>query len=374
MAHDSFFGEHIVWSGRPADLTAPPTLKAAGVLFGLTSVVSGLFALAQAVALRISPVGSFLFATWCAGLGWACFYGPRLWLRRAQYIVTHQHVIWRRGPFRRTIERSSISFARVFWSRNTPGVGDLQLVRAVPTGALRRRLTLTLTGLVAPDRVWAIIRGAEAVAPRGVGSTPLAQRLDVGEKVLWSGRPSRTVRVYLPTDQREWMLMVISTFLFAVLARMIHRGVPTLERLHAAGLATTSLAFTAVAMGMALTAGMVLASAAYIAHHAVVRRAWYDSDTKYLITDRRVLIQRGREELHLDRTRVADVIEAPAVGGTRNVFLVVDGPRARALAASGAFGELRRSPHLRPVFERVADAEGASRILRAPDSGLPRAA
>lgn len=374
MAHDSFFGEHIVWSGRPTEVRAPAIMCAAGVLFSMTSAVSALFALAQAVALNMSPAGSFFFSVWCALFAWACFYGPRIWLRRAQYIVTNQHVIWKRGPFRRTIERGSISFARVFWSRQTPGVGDLQLVRAVPTGALRRRLTVTLTGLVAPDRVWAIIRGAETVAPRGVGSRPLAQRLDLGEKVLWSARPSRSVRVYFPTDQREWMLTLIAAFLLAVLARMINRGIPTLERLHAAGLGTSSVAFAAVAMGMALTAGVVLASAAYIAHDAIVRRAWHDSDTKYLITDRRVLIQRGREELHLDRSRVADVIDAPAAGGTRNVFLVVDGPRARALAASGAFGELRRSPYLRPVFERIADAEGVSRILRAPNSGLPRAA
>jgi hypothetical protein len=43
--------------------------------------------------------------------------------------------------------------------------------------------------------------------------------------------------------------------------------------------------------------------------------------------------------------------------------MVLDGPQARALAASGAFGEVERSPHLRPVFESVADAEGARRVL-----------
>ena len=49
--------------------------------------------------------------------------------------------------------------------------------------------------------------------------------------------------------------------------------------------------------------------------------------------------------------------------GLRNVFMVLEGPQARALAASGAFGELDRSPHLRPVFESVEDAEGARRVL-----------
>jgi hypothetical protein len=84
-----------------------------------------------------------------------------------------------------------------------------------------------------------------------------------------------------------------------------------------------------------------------------------------LITNKRVLIQRGREELSLDRTRIVDVIDAPAGAGMSHVFLVLDGPRARALAASGAFGELTRGPDLRPVFESLEDAEGARRVLRA---------
>jgi hypothetical protein len=52
---------------------------------------------------------------------------------------------------------------------------------------------------------------------------------------------------------------------------------------------------------------------------------------------------------------------------------VLDGPRARALAASGAFGELERGPNLRPVFESVADAESVTRILQSQPE-LPRAA
>ena len=62
-------------------------------------------------------------------------------------------------------------------------------MRAVPTGALRRTLTLTLHDVEAPDRLWAIIRGVEPSAPLGSGERPLAQRLDEGERVLWSGAP-----------------------------------------------------------------------------------------------------------------------------------------------------------------------------------------
>lgn len=364
-----------MWSGRPVELRTPRTLRAAAVVMLVTAVVSGSFGVVQALVIHSASFGLLLlFAAWSATLGLACLYGPRMWLSGAAIFVTQQHVVWKRGPFRRSIERGSISFARIFWSNQMPGVGDLQLVRAVPTGALRRRLTVTLPGVMAPDRVWAIIRGAEAVAPRGFGTRSLAQRLDLGEKVLWSARPGRSLRAYLPSDGREWMLITIAAFLLAVVARLIVRGIPTLEKLHQAGLPTNSLAFAALATGMGLTALLVFGTAAFIAHDAVVRRARLVADTKYLITDRRVLIQRGREELHLDRRRVVDVIDAPAGSGAHNVFIVLDGPRARALAASGAFGELERSPHLRPVFERVTDADGARRILRPTDPSLPRAA
>ena len=96
-----------------------------------------------------------------------CLQLPRVWLSKVKYIVTEHHVISQRGPFRRTIERRAISFARIFWNANAAGVGDIDLVRAVPTGALRRRLMLSLSGVSCPDRVWAIIRGEERVAPAG---------------------------------------------------------------------------------------------------------------------------------------------------------------------------------------------------------------
>ena len=51
--------------------------------------------------------------------------------------------------------------------------------------------------------------------------------------------------------------------------------------------------------------------------------------------------------------------------------MVMVRPLLLKLAMSGAFGELGRGPHLRPVFEAVDDAEGASRALA---HGLPRAA
>ena len=109
---------------------------------------------------------------------------------------------------------------------------------------------------------------------------------------------------------------------------------------------------------------------AFLVHDSVLRAGRLVRDTRYLVTDRRVLIQRGDEELYLDRSRIVDVIDTPTGRGLHDLFLVLDGPQARALAASGAFGQRPRSPSLHPVFHAVADADGASRIL----TQLPRAA
>ena len=58
-----------------------------------------------------------------------------------------------------------------------------------------------------------------------------------------------------------------------------------------------------------------------------------------------------------------DVIDAPVARGLHDVFLVLDGPRARALAASGAFGE-DRGQGLQPVLHRVTDVDAIQAILR----------
>src|SRR5262249_29613357 len=86
--------------------------------------------------------------------------------------------------------------------------------------------------------------------------------------------------------------------------------------------------------------------------------------TRYFVTDRRVLIRRGTEELHLDRERIAYVITAPWRDGDarRDVFLVLDGKDARAFSPSGAFsgGDHER---LAPMFAAVDDADTATAVL-----------
>jgi hypothetical protein len=222
--------------------------------------------------------------------------------------------------------------------------------------------------------VWAIVRGAEAVAPSAVGEhRPLAQRLDVGERVLWSAQPRQKLGRFVPTGQREWGLVLLSLFLFAGGIRMAFAAFPALSKVHSGGIALHSFTFLSLAIGIGTTVLLVLGIAGYLTYEAVLRSGYLVSHTRYLITNKRVLIQRRSEELHLGRDKIFDVIDSPTGDGLHDVFIVLDGPRARAVAASGAFGEIARGPHLRPVFEAVEDAEGVSRILRDPPE-LPHAA
>jgi hypothetical protein len=168
------------------------------------------------------------------------------------------------------------------------------------------------------------------------------------------------------------MTLLMALFLFMSVFRMAEAGIPALGKIVSGGLPATSFAFLALAFGLSLAVSLVLAIACYLVYEAMIRPGISVKNTRYLITDKRVLIQRGNEELHLDRAKIVDVIDTPIGDGLSDVFLVLDGPKARALAASGAFGELGRGPNLRPVFESVEDAEGVSRVLqrRAGDIAL----
>jgi hypothetical protein len=63
----------------------------------------------------------------------------------------------------------------------------------------------------------------------------------------------------------------------------------------------------------------------------------------------------------LDRSNIAYVIAAPTSKSLQDVFLVLDGPQARALAASGAFG--RKVDDLQPVLSSIDDADIVGAIL-----------
>ena len=129
------------------------------------------------------------------------------------------------------------------------------------------------------------------------------------------------------------------------------------------GLDPKSPPFITLVAFLSLALVLLFSVSVGILYAAIVRPARLEARTRYLITDRRVLIQRGDQELHLDRSRIVDIIDAPADRGRHDIFLVLDGPRARALAASGAFGE-DRGQGLQPVLHHVSDVDAVQAILR----------
>jgi hypothetical protein len=211
-------------------------------------------------------------------------------------------------------------------------------------------------------------------APFGHGELPLAQRLDAGERVLWSGIPLAS-----PWTVRRAITAAFAALLAVAAAPMVLQAFPAMGRV--LGLHTLSPISAAILItGVALAALLLVAVAIGVAYMACVRPMLLSRATRYFVTDKRVLIRRGQEELHLDRSRIAYVISA-AAGARRlhDIFMVLDGPQARALAPSGAFAANRDVDTLLPVFASIEDAETVGAILRCGESHdieapLPKAA
>jgi hypothetical protein len=358
---DSLFGEPVLWSGRPKAIIVPGLYRGAAIVCALTSATTTTSAIVVATALHAPPGQLLVFAAWMATLAVALSYGVKWWLSGLEFLVTDRHIIVRRGQFRRFIDRKAVSFARIRWHKKHAGIGDLELVRAVPTGALRRRLSIQLHGLVAPDRVWAIIRGVTPTAPAGDGQRLLAQRLDDGERVLWSAHPEATWRAWIPSGGRAVGSIAIALGLGAAAVSVGYHAVHALRTVVKGGINPETPTFIALAASLSVAIVLLGGGAFAILYDVIVRPARLLAATRYLITDRRVLIQQGDEELHLDRSHIVDVIDAPSKGGLRDVFLVLDGPHARALAAGGAFGEAQQG--LQPVLRRVEDVDAVKQIL-----------
>ncbi len=374
MRRDSLYGEPVLWSGRPKEVSTPALYRTSALVCAVAAAIATASAVVVATALQSRPGGLLAFAAWMSTLALALEVGPRWWRSQLEFTLTERHIVMRRGRLRRSIDTREISYARIHWHPRHPGIGDLELVRAVPTGALRRRLSIVLHGLIAPDRVWAIMRGVTPTAPGGDGHRLLAQRLDEGERVLWSAHPQATWRAWVPTGARDFGSIALALLLGGTTVVTASHAVHSLRMVVAAGLPPGSASFLALVASLSLTIVLLASASVGLLYAVVVKPARLAARTRYLITDRRVLIQRGDEELHLDRSRIVDVIDAPSERGLRDIFLVLDGPRARAVAASGAFGEAR-GQGLQPVLQRVADAEAVQRILLAPPGQvLPHAA
>lgn len=367
---DSLFGERIVWSGGPKVVTVPGAFKLAAAVAATIALVALAFAIVVATSLHL-PVGNLIvFSAWSATLALGAWRLP-LWFRAAaRYVVTDKHVIWQRGRLRRSIDRAAISYAVIRWNPSRPGIGDLVLERAVPTGALKRTLSLTLADVEAPDRLWAIVRGLTPGAPLGDGTRPLAQRLDDGERVLWTARPwaARWTARRVASTVAGALIAVAAVYVFFRIKP------PVLRVLHAHVLAPSTAVVLVV--GVTLVVLLLASVAAFVGYSAVLRPWRLARATRYFVTDRRVLIRRGTEELHLERERIAYVITAPSRegGARRDVYLVLDGPQARAFSPSGAFGGGTDDERLVPMFAAVEDADTATAVLHVSRISLTAAA
>ncbi len=329
-------------------------------MFAASAAVSVGGAWVASRVLSTHPGRLVLVAGWMAALAIASVQLPRWWRSELEYIVTDRHVIVKRGRFRRTIDRRTLSYARIRWDHRDPTCGDLELVRAVRAGALRRRLSVTLYGVSSPDRVWAILREVDAGPATGSRERPLAQRLDEGERVRWAGRPAAARWAWVPHSRRALVGAAMTVGLAALSLDMALQGSHALERVLAAGLEPGSSAFVVLAGSLVLSIAVLGALAVGIGYVSLVRPVLRLRGTRYLVTNRRVLVQRGLEELHLDRDRVRLVEERPSPFAPRwrDLVLVLDDSErqgSRLIDAS--------SRGLAPVFRRVDDLDGARAAL-----------
>ncbi len=375
-----------LWEGRPAQLRCPLTYKLAAASFGATALVAVLFSWVAGVVLYADVRPMLGFAFFAATIAIAAWRLPIHFREQLEFTVTDTHVGWKRGILRRSIERAGITYARIVWT--APGVGDLVLVRAVPTGALRRTLTLVLPDVAAPDAVLATIRGVTPAEP-----AQATARIDAGEQILWSAAPTET-RWSPKQKLSSFGAALLFAFALATAVRLV-RAVAKVIGLHALTPVQTAAFAGAVLIGLA----MLFGAAGLLAWRSFFRSWFLRSRTRYLITDRRVLITRGAEELSLDRRNIAYVVATehralfaafrgrvaqifrrgaarrfleegrpslapPPPYRSTDLFLVLDGPRSRAVSAAGAFGGGDEDA-LMPVLTGIADAEPVRALLGA---------
>lgn len=281
--------------------------------------------------------------------------GLELWPRYAkdpcEFAMTERRVFWRRGASVRVFDKKALSFARIRWHQSVRGVGSIELVRAVPFGPLMRQERLVLHDLDRPDLVLAKLRNVEErPLPEDVESRVL-ELLDPDEQVVWGGGPE------------GWMLgwRDIATALGGVFVVFISLGYASttfgaLASLEEVGLPVGSLVWSLFFAACLVTFVMVASVGCGLVWWGVVRARAEGRDTEYLVTDRRVLIRRGRTVLSLDRSRVFDVAELTNFLGLTHIFFILDGPEGRALGDSGALsGLLPSRDAVPPVLYDVRD-------------------
>jgi hypothetical protein len=350
--------ERVLWYGRrsvvPYDkhyVWAPPIVFALAAVFGL---FAGLLHVVELPGVRgMTSLGAFL-----AALGVGLVLLPRYLLDDREYLVTDRRVLTRRGRWVRFMDRASITLGRIRWHRSAPSVGHLELVIAVPHGPLARKQRLVLHDVRDPDSVFAIVRGVQGHQNADDADLPLVDRLDPGELVCWGGHPEGG-----HIGWRE-VLTGLGGACLVLLSLLYGYNVSSiLVELEELGLSVRSWAWVLFFLPVLIGWGVMFGVGLYLSWYGFVRARKLGQQTDYVLTDRRLLIRRGRTELSLDRGCIVDVNESPSVGGRAHLFMVLDAPRSRALAVGGLSGVLPARDALPPVLYGLKDTRRVKQLL-----------
>ena len=354
--------ERVVWRGAPR-LGIPRDLRFSLVpafffaLAAVTALFAGLLYSAGIPAVRPTAFTAFYLVL----TGVAARLLPRYLLDPCEYMVTDRHVIWKRGSYRRVMDRRSITYGRIHWHRSVPGVGHLELVRALPFGPLSRRQRLVLHDVPAPDVLFALIREAEPTAFAGYADVKLTDRLDRGERVLWGAGPSGW-----RLGTAEALTATVGALVLLAGGLYAYRTSAILVGLEHAGLSVRSPTWLMLFAAIAISASIIVGVGSALLWHGLWGARDGGTHTEYLLTDTRLIIRRGLIELSIDRRRIVDVAEVPSSGGSQNLHLILDAPDARALEDNGALG-LLTPPRatVPPVLYELVDIEELKALLSA---------
>lgn len=352
--------ERLLWTSTPvASIPRDRVWALAPAAAFVMSTIGWLFAALMFMAGLSGWQESAIVGCYVAVFGISALLGPRYLFDSCEFAITDRRVLWRRGRYVRSIERHAITYARVRWHRTASGIGHLELVRAVPFGPLSRSQRLVFHDIRSPDRILAIVRGVEVAPSAGDDQAALTDRLDPGEQVLWGAGPEgfllgwRDVLIALSGAFVVWLGLRYGAVAIAILSELEEGGLPVDSMIWLFFFAATLLTFALI---VSVGGGLVW--------YGLVRARREGRETEYVVTDRRLLIRRGRTELSLDRKRIFDVAETPSWRGVRNVFLILDGPGGRALDGSGAFSGLTPSrDNVPPILYELRDTEHLREVL-----------
>lgn len=356
--------EKVLWHGKSARGVArdPAWHLGAALLLALASVAALFSALLWVTELP-GVAQTALMSAYLTLFGLGLALAPRYLHDPCEYVVTDRRVMWRRGRVQRWIDRHAISYGRIHWNRTTPGVGHLELVRAAPFGPLARKQRLKLLNVHAPDRVLARIRDAEPTEHMGDAETALTDRLDRDEQVLWGGGPQGWL-----VGWRDGLTAVAGLAVLVMAVSYSSQAWGVLIHLETLGLQVKSWTWLLLFLPTGISCGVMLSVSTTLLWHGIWRARAMGRDTEYVVTDRRVLIRRGRTELSLDRRTIVDVAVVPLADGCRHMYLILDAPEARALSDSGALTPLPPARDLvAPVLYELRETDKVYQLLLGAD-------